>query len=442
MSVDKYLAKNSGSDSGNRRPVIVDGARTPFVKSFGVFEDVDTLELFSRTVSGLIRKVGINPFELDEIIAGSVIPQPKNPNVARDVVLNLGLPKHIHGYTLNRACTSSLQTVADAAKTIHFGHPHMIIAGGVEVLSDVPIVYAKEARKFLLKLSKAKTTAAKLDILRYFSAKSWLPQAPELAEPLTGLTMGEHAEIMAKKNGISRKDQDEFAALSHRNAGAAQDRGFLQQEIIPIWPSPKFDTCIQLDNIIRKETSAETLSGLKPAFDRKFGTLTAGNSSPLTDGAAAVLITDESRAIALGLKPLARIVDFDFVGVDPADQLLIGPAITIPRILKRNNLSMDQIGRFEIHEAFAAQVLSCLRSLESDSFCEQWFGMSKAFGSIPVEKLNVNGGALAIGHPFGATGARLLTSLAYELRRSENQYGLIAICAAGGMAASMLIESI
>lgn len=441
MNTIMYRKKNF---EGNKKPVIIEGARSPFVKSFGVFEDCDSLELFSRTIDGLLRKISIDPMEIDEVLAGVVIPQVKNPNVARDAILNLGLPKHIHGSTVNRACTSSLQTIADAAKTIAFGHPQITIAGGVEVLSDVPIAYSKEARKFLIKLSKSKSMAAKLEIFQKFSAKAWLPKSPELAEPLTGLTMGEHAEIMAKLNGISRKDQDEFAVLSHKRAAKAQEDGVFKSEIIPIWPGPKFDVCIDADNIIRKDTTLEGISNLKPVFDRKFGTLTAANSSPLTDGSAAVIVADEQRALSLGLKPRARIIDFDFVGVDPADQLLIGPAISIPRILRRNNLTILDIDRFEIHEAFAAQVLSCLRSLESAKFCEKWFGMSQAFGAIPLDKMNVNGGALAIGHPFGATGARLVTSLMNELERSATNrgLGLIAICAAGGMAASILIEKI
>ena len=439
MAITKY---RSPSPSGNRKPVIIDGARSPFVKSFGVFEDCDTLELFSRTLDGLMRKIEFNPAEVDEIIVGAVIPQTKNPNIARDSILNLGLPKHIHGYNLNRACTSSLQSIVDAAKTISFGHPNITIAGGVEVLSDVPIVYSKEARKMMVKLSKARSTAGKLQIIKTFSAKHWLPKPPSLSEPLTGLTMGEHAELMAQKNGISRADQDEFAVQSHLKAATAQRSGIFDNEIVPIWASPKFEECIDKDNIVRPDSNLESLSKLRPAFDKKYGTLTAGNSSPLTDGASVTLIADEQRAESLGLKPKARIVDFDFVGIDPKDQLLIGPALTIPRILQRNKMLLDDIDRFEIHEAFAAQVLSCTRSMESDKFCEEYFGASKAFGTVPLDKLNVNGGAIAIGHPFGATGSRLVNTMINELHRCDGQFGLIAICAAGGMAGSILVERI
>lgn len=439
MNAGKYRLPRP---QGNGKPVVVEGARSAFVKSFGVFEDCDTLELFSRTLDGLLRKVNIDPIELDEIIAGAVIPQTKNPNVARDSALNLGLPHHIHGYNLNRACTSSLQSIADASKTIAFGHPHLILAGGVECLSDVPIVYSREARKMMVKLSKARSTSAKLQILTSRHAKYWLPKPPALSEPMTGLTMGEHAEIMAQKKEISREEQDQFAANSHAKASSAIEKGYLEQEIVPIWASPNYEACIDTDNIVRSDTSAEALAKLKPAFDRKYGTLTAGNSSPLTDGAAITLIGDEQRCLDLGLRPKARIIDFDFVALDPNDQLLIGPAITIPRILAKNGLKIEDIHRFEIHEAFAAQVLSCLRSMESDKFCEKHFGVSKAFGTIPQDRLNVNGGAIAIGHPFGATGSRLVNSLTNELHRSKGKFGLIAICAAGGMAASMLIETI
>jgi acetyl-CoA acyltransferase len=436
MEVTKYRRP---TPKGNGKPVLVDGARTAFVKSFGVFEDSDALELYSRAVEGLLRRLDMDPQELDEITCGVVVPQTKNGNVARDTVLNLGLPPHIHGYTLNRACTSSMQTITDAVRTIAFGSPDLILAGGVEVLSDVPIVYSREARKFLVKLSKAKSGAARLALLKNFSAKAWLPKAPSLSEPLTGLTMGEHAEIMAKLNRISREDQDLFAVESHKKAAHAQESGYFDQEVVPVWPAPRHDVCVEKDNIIRADTSLDAMRNLRPAFDKKFGSLTAGNSSPLTDGAAVCLIGDEARVKALGLKPKARIKDAVFVGVNPYEQLLIGPALAIPLLLKRNDLKLADVDRFEIHEAFAAQVLSCTRSMESDEFMGRYFG-TKGLGAFPMDRLNVNGGATAIGHPFGATGARLAMTLANELIRSDKQLGIIAICAAGAIAGAMLVE--
>lgn len=425
---------------GNGKAVVVDGVRTPFVKSFGVFEQTDTLELLSRTVDGLIRKIGLDAQEIDEITAGVVVPQTKNGNVARDAIINLNLPASIHGYTVNRACTSSMQTIADAVQSIHFGHPKMILAGGVECLSDVPITYSKDARTFLLALNKAKSPADKLNCIKDFSAKAWIPTPPAIAEPLTGLTMGESAEIMAKLNEIGRGAQDELALRSHQNAAKALEEGRFSDEVLPIWPGSKFRECVDKDNMIRGDSSLEALGKLRPAFDKKYGTLTAGNSSPLTDGAAVTLVTDEQRAKDLGLKPKSRVIDFCFVGVNPREQLLIGPAVAIPMLLKRQNLTLDQIDLFEIHEAFAAQVLSCLKSMESADFNNHYFGDNKPFGKIPVEKLNVNGGAIAIGHPFGATGARLVTTMSNELIRRKARYGVIAICAAGGMAGAMLVE--
>lgn len=432
-----YVRARSAS---SKKPVIVDGARTAFVKSFSAFEECDALELYSRTIAGLIQKSGVDVSELDEITCGVVVPQTKNGNVARDTIINLGLPSHIHGYTLNRACTSSMQTIADAARSIIAGHSQLILSGGVECLSDVPIVYSKEARRFLVKLNKAKTAAARLMLLKDFSASAWLPKPPSVSEPLTGLTMGEHSEIMAKKNSITREEQDAFAVASHKKAFLAQESGVFRDEIVPVWAPPSFKACVDKDNLIRGDTTLEALAKLRPAFDRKYGTLTAGNSSALTDGAAACLIADAGFAKSIGLSPKAIIRDVLFVGVNPHDQLLIGPALAIPLLLKRNNLTIKDIDLFEIHEAFAAQVLSCIKSMDSKAFCESYLGDSKPFGLIPDEKLNVHGGALAIGHPFGATGARLATTLTYSLRRLDKTLGVISICAQGGMAGAMLIE--
>ena len=438
MTVTKY---RRSLPKGNGKPVIIDGVRTAFVKSFGVFEDCDALELYSRVIDGLVRRLEIDPEELDEVSCGVVVPQTKNANVARDAILNLGLPAHIHGVTLNRACTSSLQTIADAARNIAFGNPSLILAGGVECLSDVPIVYSREARKFLVALNKARTTASKINLLKNFSAKAWLPKPPSLSEPLTGFTMGEHAEMMAKINNISKNDQDAFAVDSHKKAASAQESGRFDDEIVQAWPGPKYANCIDRDNMVRADTSMDALKGLKPAFDKRYGTITAGNASPLTDGAAVTLVADEARAKSLGLVAKARIKDVVFVGVNPYEQLLIGPAISISLILKKNGLSLADIDLFEIHEAFAAQVLSCTRSIESADFMDKHFG-SKALGPFPMDKVNVNGGAIAIGHPFGATGSRLVTTLSNELIRSDKSLGLIAICAAGGMSGAMLIERI
>lgn len=426
---------------GSGKPVIVGSCRTPFVKSFGALANMDSLDLFARTVDGLIKRTGVKPHDIDEIIAGSVIPQLKNPNIARDTILQLSLPNHIHGFTLSQACASSLQSVALASKTIAYGHPHLIIAGGVECLSQVPITYSAGARKTLIALSRARKLALKWKALKKVRLSHWIPSPPPLAEPLTGLTMGQHGEIMAQKNDISREDQDLFALASHNKAHQAQEQGILAEEIVPIWPAPHYKDALQQDTIIRSDASLKSLSQLKPVFSKPYGTLTAGNSSPLTDGAAATLVCDEKRALSLGLKPLAEVVDVEFVGCDPYDQLLIGPALAIPRILQRNRLKIADIDRFEIHEAFAAQTLSCLEAMDDARFFEQHFGTSRVLGRIPEEKINVHGGAIAIGHPFAASGSRLIGVLSTELKRHNLTYGLIAMCSAGGMAGCMLLKN-
>lgn len=432
--------KTNKNTDNKHVPVFIDGVRSPFVKSFGAYDGVDCLELFSRTVAALLRKIDVNPHEIDEVAAGIVVPQPKNPNVARDAIINLNLPHRIHGSTTNRACTSSLHTIANAAAVIGSGQPVMVLAGGVEMLSNVPIVYSEKATKFLVKISRARSNVERLKLLSQLSAKDWIPKPPSLLEPLTGFTMGEHAEQMAQLNNIPRAEQDEYALTSHQRASAARKAGKFDTEICPIWTSTNYSKVVDADNIIRDDADLASLQRLRPVFDRKYGTITAGSSSPLTDGAAVTLIADIQRAEALGLTPKAKILDFMFVGVDPYKQLLIGPAVVIPQILQRNKLTLKDIDLVEIHEAFAAQILSCQRALASADFFAEHCGNGKPCGEIPADKLNVNGGAIAIGHPFGASGARLVTTLVNELQRSDKTLGLVAICAAGGMGGAMLIE--
>lgn len=423
----------------NHQPVFICGGRSAFVRSFGDLEDCDALEILSRVTDGVLRKTRLDPQYIDEYIAGTVIPQTKNPNIARDTILNLGLPSHIPGYTINRSCISGLQSVLNGMASISSGHARFVLAGGVESLSDIPVVYSKEARKFLVKLAKSRSAAAKLNIIKHFRAKAWLPRQPELTEPLTGLSMGLHGELMAQKNQISRKDQDLYAVESHRRASNARKNGLFTEEIIPVWAPPEFSQAIKDDNIIIDEPALPDFKDQKPVFDKRYGTLTQTNSSPLTDGAATCLIADEASALEQGLSPSLRLLASDTVAVDPYDQLLIGPAMTIPRVLEKAGLKMQDIDRFEIHEAFSAQILSCLRSLESDAFFETHFGASKAPGSPPMDKVNVNGGAIALGHPFAATGVRMLLTLNHELLRHDLRFGIVTICSAGGMASSLLV---
>jgi acetyl-CoA acetyltransferase family protein len=308
------------------------------------------------------------------------------------------------------------------------------------VLSDVPITYSDDARRFLTKLSRARSLGERLKLIMGLKAKWFIPKPPALAEPFTGLTMGEHAEIMTVKNNILRERQDAFAYQSHIRAARAQEKGLLKEEVVPVWAGKQKNIFVDKDNMVRSDTTQEALAKLKPVFDRKNGTITAGNASPLTDGASAVLLTAESYAKKNKLPILGYIVDSLSVATDPHDQLLIGPAYAIPRLLAKHNLKRNDIGVYEIHEAFAGQVLSCVDSMASEKFCKEKLNIP-TFGEVPLDKLNVEGGAIAIGHPFGATGGRLIGNALRIARRAKSRYAVIGVCAAGGMGVAMLLET-
>lgn len=437
----KNASEQSDHGTGNPRVAVVGAVRTPFVRSFGVFERETPLSLSLRPATEVIARTGAKASDIDEVIWGAVVPQTKNPNIARDIVLFAGLPKSIPGYTLNRACASSLQAVQLAADAIQAGRNRMVLAGGVEVLSDVPITFSDEARRFLTRLSRTKTIKEKLMMLSEFNPKAFLPKPPALAEPFTGFTMGEHGEQMAVKNDITRERQDELAMRSHHRAAAAIEKGFLKDEIVPVWSGTSKENFVDADNLVRGDTSLDALAKLKPAFDKRNGTLTAGNSSALTDGASAVLLANSEYATEHGLPILGYIVDSVTVAVDPKDQLLIGPAYAIPKLLMKHNLKLSDIGVFEIHEAFAAQVLSCLDGMSNTRFCQERLGLDGAFGVIDPSKMNIDGGSIAYGHPFGATGGRLVGRALRIAQRTGSRYALVAICAAGGMGQAMLLEA-
>lgn len=436
----KESTNKKGANFKKEKVAVVSTVRTPFVKSFGVFEQETALSLSLRVANEIIARTGVQASDIDECIWGVVIPQLKNANLAREIVLFSGLPTTIAGFTLNKACDSSLQTAEIGADRILLGKNNLVLAGGVEVLSDVPIPFSDEARRFLTKLSRARSLKEKLALITGVSPKWFLPKAPAIAEPFTGLSMGEHAEIMTVKNNISRVKQDEFALKSHLNAAQAQESGYFNDEIVPVWSGKDKNIFVDKDNMVRADTSIDSMAKLKPVFDKKNGTITAANSSPLTDGAAVTLLASENYVKEKKLPILGYIVDTVTVAVDPHDQLLIGPAYAIPKLLKRNNLSKDDIDIYEIHEAFAGQVLSCLECLNNEKFCREKLD-SPLFGEISAAKINVQGGAIAIGHPFGATGARLIGNALRILKRKGGKYAVVAVCAAGGIGMAMLLES-
>jgi len=369
----------------------------------------------------------------------TVVPSVVEPNIAREVSLMPLLPKAVQAYTVSRACASANQAITDAADQIALGHLDVAIAGGSESLSNIPILHSQRFAETLVLASKAKSLPARLRILARLRPKDFIPITPAIAEPTTGETMGQSAEKMAKLNAITREEQDHFALRSHRLASAGTADGRLTAEIMPVYVPPKFETVLTSDNGIREDTSYEALAALKPVFDRKYGSVTAGNSSPLTDGAACVLLMNEEKAKALGYPTLGIIRSYAYAALDPGEQLLQAPVLAAPVALKRAGLTLKDIDLVEMHEAFAAQVLSNLKGFESQYWAER-AGFSQPVGEVDRAKLNVMGGSIAIGHPFGATGARITTTLLNELRRRDGRFGLMTVCTAGGMGFAMVVE--
>jgi acetyl-CoA acyltransferase len=422
-----------------RRVAIVTGVRTPFVKSGTVFQDVSAVALARHAARELLYRSEVDGREIDEVVFSQVVPSVLTPNVAREVSLLPQLPPSVPAYTINRACASAAQAINNAADQILLGHADAIIAGGVESLSDLPILHSRRFSRVLVEAGKARDVGGRVAALGRVRPRDLIPVTPAIAEPSTGETMGQSAEKMAKENGISREDQDRLALRSHQRAAAARADGRLTAEIAPWFTGPEMDQVITADNGVRSDTSLEALAKLKPVFDRRYGTVTAGNSSPLTDGAAAVLLMAEEKAKALGHEPLAYIRSYAVSAVDPGWQLLMGPVYAVPKALERAELTWGELGLVEIHEAFAAQVLSNVQAWGSQAWAER-LGLPAPVGEVDWDRTNVAGGSIAIGHPFAATGARLVTTLANEMRRRDVQFGLISICAQGGMGYAMVLE--
>jgi acetyl-CoA acyltransferase len=424
----------------SRRVAIVAGCRTPFARSGTAFRDLSALDLGKVCTRELIERSEVDPALIRTVAMGQVIPSVRAPNLAREVGLAVGLPKSTPAHTVNRACASANQAIVDVATSILLGHVEAGVAGGAESLSDVPLPHSRRMAQTLVEAQKARTLGSRLATLARLRPRDLVPQTPAIAEPSTGLTMGQSAEKMAKENGITREEQDAIALASHRNGWAATDDGRLPAETCAVPLPPGYETTVTRDNLLRKDASREALAALKPVFDRRYGTVTAGNSSPLTDGAAAVLLMSEDRARTEGYAPLAFIREWAVAAVDPGGQLLMGPALAIPRALERAGLRLEDMDLIEMHEAFGAQVASNIRALESEKWARDELGRSAPVGRVDRARLNVCGGSIALGHPFGATGARITTTLAHEMRRRKARFGLISVCAQGGMGFAMVLE--
>ena len=425
--------------NGHRRVAIVRGLRTPFVKAGSVFGGLTALDLGRMVVQELVQRSELDPAEIHQVVFGQVIPTLTSPSIAREVVLASGLPRRIDAFTVARACATSIQAMTTAANAIAVGEADVIIAGGTESMSDAPIFTSRPLAHALVAASKARRLPDKLRPFQKLRGKDLLPVPPAIAEYSTGQSMGESAEKMAKENGISREEQDRIALASHQNAARAWKEGHFDAEVMHVVVPPKFEEVAAKDNIIRGDTSLEALGALKPVFDRRYGTVTAGNASPLTDGAAALLLMSEERAKALGYEPLGYLRAHAYAATDPADQLLQGPAYAAPVALRRAGMSLADIDLVEMHEAFAAQVASNLQALASAAFAKK-AGWSGPVGEVDRDRLNVNGGSISIGHPFGATGARIVTQALNELKRRNKNTVLCTVCAAGGLGAAVVLE--
>ena len=422
-----------------RRVAIVAGVRTPFTKAGTVLRSISAIDLGKLAVAELLQRTNLDGREVQALVFGTVVPSVVAPNIAREVSLMPMLPKGVDAFSVSRACASANQAITDAADQIALGHYDCVIAGGAESLSNIPILHSRGFSDILVAASKARSLSQRLQIFSRLRPKDLVPIAPAIAEPSTGESMGQSAEKMAKINAIPREEQDQYALRSHRLAAAGMADGRLKAEIAPVYVSPRYETVVTADNGIREDTSYEALSQLKPVFDRKYGSVTAGNASPLTDGGAAVLLMSEDRARSMGYAPLGFIRSYAYAALDPGEQLLQAPVLAAPVALKRAGLTLRDIDLVEMHEAFAAQVLSNLKGLTMKSWAER-AGFSQPVGEVDRARLNVMGGSLSIGHPFGATGARILTTLLNEMTRRGNQFGLMTVCAAGGIGHAMVVE--
>jgi acetyl-CoA acyltransferase len=422
------------------RVAVVRGLRTPFAKSGTYYAHLSALDLGKIVVAELVQRSGIDPNSIQEVVFGNVIPSVKAPNIAREIILGTGLPRKVPGFTVSEACASSNQAITSAADMVFRGYADIVVAGGSESLSDIPILFSKNFAEALVSSSKQKSVGGKLGSFRKIRPKDLAPDAPAIAESTTGLTMGESAEKMAKENGITREAQDRFALQSHHRAAESTASGRFKEEVMTVVVPPGYDNVVETDNLIRGDSTLEAMAKLRPVFDRKYGTITAANSSPLTDGAAAVILMSEDKAKALGIKPIGFIKSYAYAATDPFDQLLQGPVFALPVALERAKISLKDIGVIEMHEAFAAQVLSNIQWIGSKKIAQERLGRSEPVGEIDPEKINLTGGSIALGHPFGATGARIVTTVCNELQRTGQQYGLVTVCAAGGIGVAMVLE--
>jgi acetyl-CoA acyltransferase len=425
----------SAKASNSRRVVVVDGIRLPFAKSGTIYKDLIAYDLMRDAYKALLTKTALDPKEIDYVLAGTVIQEVRTSNIAREAALGAGIPKNIPAHTVTQACISSSQAICTGAEKILAGKADIVLAGGVETFSDVPIRFSKPIRERLLAANKAMKggVPAILKLLKGLKLSDFAPEAPAIQNFHTKEIMGSSSDRLSSRFGVSREEMDQYTFDAHQKSAKAHAEGKYDGEIAPYKGSTE-------ENGINASSTLEKMASLKPAFIKPHGTHTAANSSFLTDGSAATLLMSEEKALQLGYKPKAYIKDWIFVGVDPFEELLLGPAYGIQQILARNNLPLEKIDWVEMHEAFAGQVLSNLNALADPKYCKELFGIDKPVGRVPNSKLNTWGGSLAIGHPFGATGSRLVNTAANKLQKEGGKYAILAACADSGLAHAAILE--
>jgi len=426
--------------ANGERVAIVAGLRTPFTKMATDFHGVPAVDLGKMVVNELLARHDLSPLEIDQLVYGQVVQMPAAPNIAREIVLGTGMNVHTDAYSVSRACATSFQSTVNVMESILLGNADVGIAGGADSTSVSPIQVSKNLARALVDLQKTKTFGQKWQVLKHLGLKDLVPVPPAVAEYSTGLSMGNTAEQMAKTHGITRAEQDALAHRSHTLAAQNWNDGYMAHEVMTAYPEP-YKKAVERDNNIRFDSTLDGYARLRPAFDRKFGTVTAANATPLTDGASAVILMNEAKAKALGYTPLGYIKSYAFAAIDVWEDMLMGPSYATPLALERAGMNLSDLTLIEMHEAFAAQTLSNVKMFGSDKFAQEKLGRSKATGEIDMDKFNVQGSSIAYGHPFAATGTRMITQMLNELNRRGGGTGLLTACAAGGLGAAMIVET-
>ena len=427
----------------DRDVVVVTGVRTPFVKAWTTLGAVHPVDLGRLVVREAVERADLDPTTIDEVVVGNIAGPADAANIARVIALAGKLPRNIPAFTVNRNCASGLQSIVEAAYRIRAGDADVMVAGAVESMSAIPLLFSAEAQRTWMRLGRARGMLGKLGAMAAFRPRHFKPLIGlqlGLTDAASGLNMGQTAELLAGEFDIGREEQDRFALQSHQRAAAAWSEGRMQDEVVPVPVPPRYEQAAERDNGIREAQTLEALAKLRPVFDRRYGTVTAGNSSQITDGAAALVLASGRRARELGLSVLGKIRSWAFAGCDPA-RMGLGPVLATPLALRRaGGLALERMERVEINEAFAAQVLGCIAAWRDSKYCREELHLRSAFGEIEQEKLNVDGGAIALGHPVGSSGARIVLHLCHVLQQNNAARGMASICIGGGQGGAMLVE--